>query len=126
MLLKVIDSNPYANIVNYMVTGYIPVRADKKMLVHKSRKHLWDDPYLYRVCNDGLLRKCVPAREGLQIIEKCHVGPYGGIMVFSTHMQKSGRVFSSNQPCMMIPWNSFEDAKSAKNVEESPQEMQCL
>jgi hypothetical protein len=56
MLLKVTDSNPwYTNIVNYMVIGYIPPGEDKKMLAHESWKHMWDDPYVYRVCIDGLL-----------------------------------------------------------------------
>ena len=58
MLLKVTDSYPwYANIVNFMVSGYIPPGENKKKLLYESRRHLWDDPYLYRVCSDGLLRR---------------------------------------------------------------------
>ena len=79
MLLKVMDSNPwYANIVNFMVIGYVPLGENKKKLQVKSRCHLWDDSYLYRVCSNGLLRRCVPTIEGMQIIEKCHAAPYGG------------------------------------------------
>ena len=79
MLLKVTDSNPwYANIVNFMVAGYLSPRENKKKLQTKSRHHLWDDPYLYRVCSDGLLRRCMPTAEGIQIIEKCHATLYGG------------------------------------------------
>ena len=79
MLLKVTDTNLwYANIVNFMVIGYVPLGENKRKLQAESRRHLWDDPYLYRVCSDGLLRRCVPMAEGLQIIEKCHVAPYGG------------------------------------------------
>jgi hypothetical protein len=79
MLLKVTDSNPwYMNIVNFMVTGYVPPGEDKKKLQVESRHHLWDDPYLYRVCSDGLLRRRIPTAEGMQIIKKCHAAPYGG------------------------------------------------
>ena len=79
MLLKVTDVTPwYADIVNFMVAGYVPPRENKKKLVYESRRHLWDDPYLYRVCADGLLRRCVPTAEGMRIIEKCHAAPYGG------------------------------------------------
>jgi hypothetical protein len=79
MLLKVTYSNPwYENIMNYMVAGYIPLGEDRRKLQVESRRHLWDDPYLYRVCSDGLLRRCVPTVEGWQIIEKCHSTPYGG------------------------------------------------
>ena len=79
MLLKVTDSNPwYANIVNFMVAGYVPPGENKKKLIFESRRHLWDPLYLYRVCTDGLLRRCVPTAEGVQIIEKCHTAAYGG------------------------------------------------
>jgi len=61
-----------------MVSGYVPPGENKKKLIYESRLHLWDDPYLYRVCSDGLLRRCVPAAEGTRIIEKCHAAPYGG------------------------------------------------
>jgi hypothetical protein len=64
MLLKVTDSNLYANIVNFMVTRYVPSGENKKKLQVESRCHLWDDPYLYRVCSDGLLRRCIPMAEG--------------------------------------------------------------
>ena len=79
MVLKVTDSNTwYVNIVNFMVAGYIPSRENKKKLQAESRHHLWDNPYLYRVCSDSLLRRCVPTAEGMQIIEKCHATLYGG------------------------------------------------
>jgi hypothetical protein len=78
MLLKATDPNPwYANIINYMVSGYVPPGENRRKLQVKSQRHLWDDPYLYCVCSDGLLRRCVPT-EGLQIIERCHAAPYGG------------------------------------------------
>jgi hypothetical protein len=55
-LLKVSTTDPwYTNIINYIVAGYIPPGADKKKIIRDSRLHLWDDPYLYRVCVDGLL-----------------------------------------------------------------------
>jgi hypothetical protein len=40
-LLKVSTTNPwYANIVNYIVAGYIPPVADKKKIIRNSRLHL--------------------------------------------------------------------------------------
>jgi hypothetical protein len=60
-LLKVSTTDPwYTNIINYIVAGYIPPGADKKKIIQDSRLHLWDDPYLYRVCVDGLLSHPVP------------------------------------------------------------------
>ena len=40
-LLKVTTSQPwYADLVNYMVMGYVPKEADKRKLVHDSRFYL--------------------------------------------------------------------------------------
>ena len=48
MLLKVETSHPwYANIMNFMVSGYVPARENRKKLIYESRRHLWDAPYLY-------------------------------------------------------------------------------
>jgi len=87
MLYRISRSDPwYADIVNFMVAGYVRPGADKKKLIYESRHHLWDEPYLFRVCADGLLRRCVPAEEGLQIIKKCHSSSYGGHYgAFRTH-----------------------------------------
>jgi hypothetical protein len=78
-LLKVSTIDPwYANIINYIMADYIPPGVDKKKIIRDSRLHLWDDPYLYRVCADGLLRRFIPAFETWKILEHCHSSPYGG------------------------------------------------
>jgi hypothetical protein len=78
-LLKVSTTDPwYANIVSYIVAGYIPPGADKKKIIRDSILYLWDDPYLYRVCADGLLRRCIPAFETCKTLQRCHSSPYGG------------------------------------------------
>jgi hypothetical protein len=69
MLYGIHRSDPwYADIVNFMVIGYVPLGGNKRKLVQESRAHIWDEPYLFRVCFDGLLRRCVPAKEGIKII----------------------------------------------------------
>jgi hypothetical protein len=78
-LLKVTTLDPwYANIINFIVSGYVPPGEDRKKLVYDSMIHLWDDPYLFRVCPDGLLRRCVSAWKAQKILERCHAAPYGG------------------------------------------------
>jgi hypothetical protein len=63
-LLKVSTTDPwYTNIINYIVAGYIPLGVDRKKIIRDSILHLLDDPYLYRVCTDGLLRRCILAFE---------------------------------------------------------------
>jgi len=78
-LLKVTHTNPWnANIMNFIVIGYVPPRENRKKLLYQSRTHLWDDPYLYLVCANGLHRKCVPLEEATKIIERYHSAEYGG------------------------------------------------
>jgi hypothetical protein len=86
-LLKVTSSSPwYANLVNFMVTGYIPLGEDKKKLIHLSRFYLWDDPYLCKACADGLLHRCISLCETHKILERCHSLHYGGHYgPFQTH-----------------------------------------
>ena len=53
-LLKITDSDPwYANIMNFIVAGYVPPGENKRKLIHESHFHLWDEPYLFQVCVDG-------------------------------------------------------------------------
>ena len=78
-LLKITDSDPrYANIMNFIVAGYVPPGENKRKLIHESYFQLWDEPYLYRVCIDGMFRRCVPMAEATKIMERCHDSPYGG------------------------------------------------
>jgi hypothetical protein len=78
-LLNVSTTDPwYANITIYIVASYIPLGADRKKIIQDSRLHLWDDLYLYRVCADALLRRCILAFETWKILERCHSSPYGG------------------------------------------------
>jgi len=87
MLYGINKSDPwYADIVNFMVLGYVPPKGIKKKLIQESRSHIWDEPYLFRVCSNGLLRRCVTDEEGLKIIERCHSSPYRGHYgAFRTH-----------------------------------------
>jgi hypothetical protein len=68
----------YADIVNFMSSRYVPPGEDKRKLVYESRLHMWDEPYLFRICVDSLLQHCVPSREVNGILERCHSSEYGG------------------------------------------------
>jgi hypothetical protein len=83
-----------------MVAGYVPPGENKRKLIYESLLHIWDPPYLFRVCSNILLRRCVPMEEGINIIERCHSSPYGGHYGHSALMQRFGRVDSFGQPCM--------------------------
>jgi hypothetical protein len=73
----------YADIVNFMVTGYVPPCGDKRKLIYESRVHLWDDPYLFRIYSDGLLLGILNANRKIRKAHgyRCsfHLGVFQGI-----------------------------------------------
>ena len=46
--------------------------------MYDVKKFFWDEPYLYRSCADGLIRRCVPECEMLSVLEACHSSRVGG------------------------------------------------
>jgi hypothetical protein len=117
MFFKVSKSEPwYANIVNFMVAGYIPPGEDKKKLVYESHLHIWDPPYLFRVCVDDLLRRCVPAEETFKSLKDATHHHMEDIMGYSALMQKFGRVDSIGQPCIKTQKISSGDMEHVRST----------
>jgi hypothetical protein len=50
----------------------------KRRVVVESQKYYWYAPYPFRLGADGVLRRCVPREERVEILRKCHSGEYGG------------------------------------------------
>jgi hypothetical protein len=125
-LLKVSTTDPwYANIVNYIVAGYIPPGANKKKIIRDSRLHLRDNPYLYWVCADGLLRRCIPAFETWKILECCFHHRMGVTMELPAPMLRCGKVNSTGPLCMMTPSHLFIAASNVRGMKTSIKGMQC-
>jgi hypothetical protein len=50
----------------------------QRRIVSESQKYFWDLPYLFKLGNDGVMRRCVPREERLEILRKCHSAEYSG------------------------------------------------
>jgi hypothetical protein len=126
MLYGINRSNPwYADIVNFMVSGYVPPGANKTKLIQENRTHIWDEPYLFRVCSDGLLRRCVPMEEGKKSLRDAIHHHMEDIMGHSPLMQRFSNVDSFGQQCMKTQENSSEDVDYVRGTAISIQEMPC-
>ncbi|RDX72477.1 putative mitochondrial protein, partial [Mucuna pruriens] len=44
----------------------------EKKLNLDVKHYLWDDPYLFKVCGDNMVRRCVPIEEAHSILTHCH------------------------------------------------------
>ncbi|GKB03393.1 reverse transcriptase domain-containing protein [Tanacetum coccineum] len=42
------------------------------------KNYFWEDPYLFKVCSDNMIRHCVLGPETRTILDQCHHGPTGG------------------------------------------------
>nr|GEX11555.1 reverse transcriptase domain-containing protein [Tanacetum cinerariifolium] len=50
----------------------------KKKFFKDIKHYFWDDPYLFRICADQIIRWCVHGQEAYDILKACHEGPTGG------------------------------------------------
>ncbi|GJV46130.1 reverse transcriptase domain-containing protein, partial [Tanacetum coccineum] len=71
----------FANFANYHARNFIVkgMSSQQKNKFFKDVKHyFWDDPFLFKICADQMIRRCVHGKEALDILEACHNGPTGG------------------------------------------------
>nr|GEY37812.1 retrovirus-related Pol polyprotein from transposon 17.6 [Tanacetum cinerariifolium] len=54
-------------------------RPSRKANSLKDVKHyFWDDPFLFKIYADQVIRRCVSGQEAIEIFKACHYGPTGG------------------------------------------------
>ncbi|GJY40885.1 reverse transcriptase domain-containing protein [Tanacetum coccineum] len=71
----------FADFANYLVGDIIP----KGMTYQQNNKfffdlknYYWEDPYLFKVCSDGMIRRCIARPKTHTILDQCHHGPTSG------------------------------------------------
>ncbi|GKG03897.1 reverse transcriptase domain-containing protein, partial [Tanacetum coccineum] len=53
--------------------------SQQKNKFFKDVKHyFWDDPYLFKICADQVIWRCVSGQEAVDILTACHNGPTRG------------------------------------------------
>ncbi|GJS79907.1 reverse transcriptase domain-containing protein [Tanacetum coccineum] len=77
------DSNTpwFTDFANYHTGNFIVkgMSSQQKNKFFKDVKHyFWDDPYLFKICADQVIRRCVSGQEAIDILKACHSGPTGG------------------------------------------------
>nr|GEW48373.1 reverse transcriptase domain-containing protein [Tanacetum cinerariifolium] len=61
---------------NFIVKG---MTSQQKNKFFKDAKHyFWDDPFLFKICADQVIRRCVHGKKALDILVACHNGPTEG------------------------------------------------
>ncbi|GJS03325.1 reverse transcriptase domain-containing protein [Tanacetum coccineum] len=76
------DNTPwFADFANYHAGNFIVkgMSSQQKNKFFKDVKHyFWDDPFLFKICADQVIRRCVSGQEAFDILKACHSGPTGG------------------------------------------------
>nr|GEZ68452.1 reverse transcriptase domain-containing protein [Tanacetum cinerariifolium] len=71
----------FANFANYHARNFVVkgMSSQQKKKFFKDVKHyFWDDPFLFKICADQVIRQCVHGQEAIDILKACHNGPTGG------------------------------------------------
>jgi hypothetical protein len=67
-------------------------KNSQNKIISESKKYFWDVPYLFKLGNDGVMRRCVPREERVEILRKCHSAEYSG---HYSHFRTQEKVWSS-------------------------------
>ncbi|XP_070017591.1 uncharacterized protein [Nicotiana sylvestris] len=71
----------FVDLANYLVSSIVPNELFSnqwKKLKQDYLDYYWDEPYLFRIYTDWVIRRCVLEEDQMGILEACHSSPYGG------------------------------------------------
>nr|GEV21796.1 DNA-directed DNA polymerase [Tanacetum cinerariifolium] len=71
----------FVDFANYHAGDFIAkgmTSQQKNKFFKEVKDYFWDDPFLFKICADQVIRRCVHGKEALKILEACHNGPTGG------------------------------------------------
>nr|GEV80883.1 reverse transcriptase domain-containing protein [Tanacetum cinerariifolium] len=71
----------FADIANYHAGNFVVkgMSSQQKKKLFKDVKHyFWDNPYLFWISADQVIRRCVYGHEAIDILTACNNGPTGG------------------------------------------------
>nr|GEV99855.1 hypothetical protein [Tanacetum cinerariifolium] len=71
----------FANFAKYHARNFVVkgMSSQQKNKFFKDVKHyFWDDPFLFKICADQVIRRYVHGQEAVDILKACHNGPTGG------------------------------------------------
>ncbi|GJY08340.1 reverse transcriptase domain-containing protein [Tanacetum coccineum] len=102
----------YADYANYLASRVLPFRStrqEKQTFFSDLRHYFWDESFLFKQCDDRIIRRCVAGDEAAQILRQCHNEPSGGHHGIATTVRK---VFEAR-----FYWpHTFRDARKLVQV----------
>nr|GEY49017.1 reverse transcriptase domain-containing protein [Tanacetum cinerariifolium] len=96
----------FADFTNYHAGNFVVKRmsSQQKNKIFKDVKHyFWDDPFLFKICADQVIRQRVHGQEAVNILKACHNGPTGGHHG-PNYTAKKGKILQRDE----MPQNSIQ------------------
>jgi hypothetical protein len=127
-LYRVLDKDTWMigiiQAIRKMPLDHLDKNAHRRVMA-ESQKYYWGAPYLFRLAEEGVLRRCVPREERLETLRKCHSGEYGGHYGhFRT--QANGLVGSIGRKCIKIRTDTLLLVQNVKERGIYHKETLCL
>ncbi|GKE89194.1 reverse transcriptase domain-containing protein, partial [Tanacetum coccineum] len=75
------DEPWFVDFVNYLVGDIIPkgmTYQQKNNFFFELKHYFWEEPYIFKVCSDDMIRRCISGPETQTILDQCHHGLTGG------------------------------------------------
>ncbi|GJZ92660.1 reverse transcriptase domain-containing protein [Tanacetum coccineum] len=98
----------FADYANYHAGNFIVkgMSSQQKNKFFKDVKHyFWDDPFLFKIYADQVIRRCVAGQEAFDILKACHSGPTGGHYGANyTAKKRQGKISQRDE----MPQNSIQ------------------
>src|SRR5262249_15760907 len=84
----------FSDFANYLAARILPhdlTYQQRKKFFANVKYYIWEDPYLYKLCADQVIRRCVPESEMQGILRHCHdkatEGHFGAIRTANKVLQ---------------------------------------
>ncbi|GJT51729.1 hypothetical protein Tco_0977886 [Tanacetum coccineum] len=102
------------------------VNPQKRKFFKDVKHYFWEDPFLFKICADQVIRRCVFGKEAHDILMACHDGPTGGHHGANYTARKSFRIPDSFGPLSTkMPMSWLKTATHASVKEKFHNGMRC-
>nr|GEV93687.1 hypothetical protein [Tanacetum cinerariifolium] len=95
----------FADFANYHVGNFVVKGMSyqqKNKFIKDVKHYFWDDPFLFKICANQVIRRCVHGQEAIDILKACHNGPtegHHGLNYTAKNMER----FRNEMKCLKIP-----------------------
>nr|GFB54917.1 reverse transcriptase domain-containing protein [Tanacetum cinerariifolium] len=117
----------FADFANYHAGNFIVkgMTSQQKNKFFKDMKHyFWDDPFLFKICADQVIRRRVHGKEALDILVACNNGPTGGH--HGVNLTAKLIPVSFGPPFTRMPTSLSKTVTRASDKEKFHNVMRCL